>query len=355
MNNYFDNLDTKVKQYFNILSEEIPEFLYDYIDTPEMQKQAGISVSCGNYYTKMNDTIWFSSLDHSVGVALIIWNFTKDKKQTLAGLFHDIATPAFKHCVDFLNGDYSKQESTEELTYEIIANSKQIMQLLKRDNIQIEEVADYKIYPIADNDSPKLSSDRLEYTLSNGLGAAKKIWKLNDIEEIYKDIEIKVNENGEQELGFKRQKIAEKFVQGMSILSSTYVSSTNKFTMQFLADVIKKMNEDHLITVSDLYKFSEKEIIEKIENCNKANLSKCFKYWENSREIKESDVKPVGKYFVSIDNVKVRIIDPIAENSRISTTSDVAKCDLLKAMNFKTPKYIYLDFNLEEKELELER
>ena len=88
--------------------------------------------------------MWYSSLDHSVAVALIIWNFTNDKKQTLAGLFHDIATPAFKHAIDFMNGDYEKQESTEELTTQIIANSKEIMELLNRDNIKIDEVNDYK-------------------------------------------------------------------------------------------------------------------------------------------------------------------------------------------------------------------
>ncbi|MCI8518860.1 MAG: hypothetical protein HFJ51_01730 [Clostridia bacterium] len=86
---------------------------------------------------------------------MIVWNFTKDKKQTLAGLFHDIATPAFKHCIDFMNGDYGKQESTEELTQQIISESKEIMALLNRDNIKVEEVSDYHIYPIADNDTPR--------------------------------------------------------------------------------------------------------------------------------------------------------------------------------------------------------
>ena len=39
MGNYFENLDEKIKKYFSILSEEIPEFLEEYIQTPVMQKQ----------------------------------------------------------------------------------------------------------------------------------------------------------------------------------------------------------------------------------------------------------------------------------------------------------------------------
>ena len=108
--NYLKNLNNEVREYFSILSSDIPDFLNDYINTPEMQKQANISVTCGTIYSKMfNIDMWYSSLDHSVAVALIVWHFTKDKKQTLSGLLHDIATPVFKHCVDFMNGDHENR------------------------------------------------------------------------------------------------------------------------------------------------------------------------------------------------------------------------------------------------------
>ena len=144
-------------------------------------------------------------MDHSVAVALIVWHFTHDKKQTLSGLFHDIATPAFKHCVDFLNGDYMTQESTEDLTTNIIKNSKEIMKLLDRDNIDVSEIDNYHMYPIADNDTPKLSADRLEYSLSNAL-FTYELLDLDAIAKIYNDIEIEKNEEGEVELGFKTKK-----------------------------------------------------------------------------------------------------------------------------------------------------
>ena len=131
-----------MKEYLKILSNEIPDFLNDYINTPQMQKLSEISVSCGTYYTKLFDKmVWYSSLDHSIAVSLIVWNFTKDKKQTIAGLFHDIATPVFKHSIDFMNGDYKKQESTEELTTQIIRESKEIMSLLQTiKNLSCEEM-----------------------------------------------------------------------------------------------------------------------------------------------------------------------------------------------------------------------
>ena len=35
MSQYFQNLEEKTKQYFHILSEEIPDFLYDYVETSQ--------------------------------------------------------------------------------------------------------------------------------------------------------------------------------------------------------------------------------------------------------------------------------------------------------------------------------
>ena len=187
---YTEQINKKVKTYYSILSQEFPEFLNDYIDTPEMKKLDGINQICGAYWRKENIyEDMYSVLKHSVGVALIIWNFTHDKKQTLAGLFHDISSPAFKHCIDFLNGDVEKQESIEEQTLEVIQNSKELMNLLKRDKIKLEEVSNYKIYPIADNETPKLSADRLEYTFMNGI-YYKEVWNLATIKEIYENLQI---------------------------------------------------------------------------------------------------------------------------------------------------------------------
>ena len=209
MSKYYNNVCTDIKDYFKILEPNFPEWLNEYIDTKELLSQQYISVTCGTIYSDLFESdFFFSSLDHSVAVALIVWHFTHDKKQTLSGLFHDIATPAFKHCIDFLNVDYMTQESTEDLTTEIIKKSKEIMKLLKRDNIEISEIDNYHLYPIADNDTPKLSADRLEYSLSNAL-FTYRLLDLASIKAIYDDIEIQTNEEKEIELGFKTKKMLE--------------------------------------------------------------------------------------------------------------------------------------------------
>ena len=339
MNNYLENLNDKIKNYFNVLEPEFPEWLNEYINTPELLKQQYISMTCGTIYSNLFESDFFySSLDHSIGVALIVWHFTHDKKQTLSGLFHDIATPAFKHCVDFLNGDYMNQESTEDLTTQIISNSKEIMTLLERDNIKLEEVNDYHIYPIADNDTPNLSSDRLEYSLSNAL-FTYKLLDFETIKRLYNDIKVGKDEKNIEELEFTSESSALEFVKVTSKMSIIYREYRTIYSMQLIADILKKLSEDNLITKSDLYNLKEQDVIDIIK---KSSYNDIFNKWKKAEKVLISETKPNGVYSVNLTS-KIRYIDPLVNGWRISTIDKNANKLIEDNLNYKTDKYVYLE------------
>ena len=101
-------------QLWSLYHSEIPEFLREFAATPPMQRLKQVGMNCGCEYTRFPrfaEIGPYSRYDHSLGVALIVWHFTGSVEQTLAGLFHDVTTPVFAHVVDFLNGDYLRQES----------------------------------------------------------------------------------------------------------------------------------------------------------------------------------------------------------------------------------------------------
>ena len=291
------NINERVREYFNILEPNFPEFLYDYINTKEVLKQQYIFLGCGTIYSDLYDTNFFySNLDHSIGVALIIWHFTHDKKQTISGLFHDIATPCFKHCVDFINGDYMNQESTEELTIEKLKKSTDVINLLKRDNIAIEEIEDYHIYPIADNDNdnPRVSADRLEAALANSL-LTYNLLTLDEVKELYNDLEIQTNEDGVIELGFKTKKYARLLVKVSTTLSVIYRDDKTRYSMQFIADILKNLNKDNLITIDDLYELKETEIIDIIKESKYKDI---YNSWIKSTKVNVSNEVPDNVYYV---------------------------------------------------------
>ena len=58
---YYINLNEEIKEYFKILSPEFPEWLFDYINTKEMDRIGKISMSCGTDYSKCFDVKYFVS------------------------------------------------------------------------------------------------------------------------------------------------------------------------------------------------------------------------------------------------------------------------------------------------------
>ncbi|MDO4508002.1 MAG: hypothetical protein Q4B65_01265 [Candidatus Saccharibacteria bacterium] len=366
MSIYYDEIaKPEVKEYFRVLESEFPEWLFEYIDTPRMLAQARISMTCGVIYSDLFPTdMFYSSLDHSVGVALIVWHFTRDKRQTLAGLFHDIATPAFKHCVDFLNGDYLKQESTEDLTSEFISGSAEIMELLERDGILVSEVDNYHIYPIADNDTPRLSADRLEYSLSNPLFTYKAV-DLVEIREIYEDLRILKNEEGEVELGFRTKKLARKFVKLTSRMSVIYRDDRTRYSMSLIADILRGMSKAGEITVEDLYRMRESEVIDLI---SRSKYGEVFEGWRKAKSISASETRPQaicgledfvdgveGVYAVNQAS-KVRYIDPLvlggavgsdsdfdSRGERISSVCKIAAGEIEKNLGYGMDRWVWME------------
>lgn len=345
MTEYFDDLPDSVNEYFHILSKEIPDFIFEYVKAPEMQRLKGIGMSCGVNFSKLRPNVMFySRYEHSIGVALIVWKFTKDKKQALAGLFHDIANPAFSHCIDFLNGDYETQESTEELTTKIISESEYIMNLLNRDGIKLEEVDDYKLYPIADNDTPKISADRLEYSLSNGF-SLEDFWEDGEIEKIYSNLEILKNETKEIELGFKDEEVAKLFINKIKLLWIDYVE--DRFIMEIVVKVVKKLNEAGLVQIEDLYRLSEFEIIDLAKKSNILEVKTLVSYIEQTKDLYESDEEVEGRFCIKCP-AKYRYIDPLVQQNdnvvRLTSISEMAqkaKDDLFK-IDFS--KFLYSNF-----------
>ena len=51
MNKYSKNSNTELQEYLKILSPEFPNWLLDYIYTPEMLRLDKIGMSCGTFYT----------------------------------------------------------------------------------------------------------------------------------------------------------------------------------------------------------------------------------------------------------------------------------------------------------------
>lgn len=251
-------------QLWNIYHPEIPEWMHALLETDAMQRLQDVGMNCGCEYTAFpifSDLQPYSRLEHSLGVALIVWHFTEDMTQAAAGLLHDIATPVFAHTVDFLNGDHMTQESTEIHTGRMIREDLQLRQALKENGIAVESVTDYHRYPVADNESPRLSADRLEYTLGNGVNYG--FITREQAAGMYQDLLVGSNEAKQPELMFRSRETALAFAKLALRCSGIYVSDEDRYAMQMLSQLLKDALGAGVMKREDLYT-QEKAVVQKL-------------------------------------------------------------------------------------------
>ena len=295
--------------YTDLYLPALPPALCAMAETPAMQRLRRVGMHCGCEYTAYPlyraALAPYSRCLHSLGTAALVWRFTHDLAQAAAGLLHDIATPAFAHVIDFLNGDHMMQESTERRTHAMIASSPELTALLAHSGLTVADVDDYHRYPIADNDSPRLSADRLEYTLGN----ARLVFHAPDtmIRAICGDLFVGQNEDGADELCFAHAAQADAFTRLALRQSQWFVSDDDRFSMQYLADLLRDALNAGALTIDDLYTDEETVIARLLA------VPALAARWQDYRRITgtvSTAHRPEGVYAVRVA-AKKRSIDPL--------------------------------------------
>ncbi len=298
------------------------------IETAPMRRLRAVGMNCGMEYTRFEPYIHGrrnTRFDHSVGVAEIVWRFTGEERQAVAGLLHDVSTPAFAHVVDFLNGDALTQESTEAGTRSIIEGSGEIQRALREMGLRTDDVCNYHLYPVADNPSPRLSADRLEYTLRNL--TAFRICAPERARMLYDDLVVDSNEFGEAELTFRTPERAREFAFLALRTARLYVTDADRCGMQYLAEILGRAIEIGALGRNMLQR-TEPEVIAALEaNPETAAM------WRGFRALsvaERSETRPEGGEWRQVP-AKKRFIDPRSRGVGRVSAWDRAFADELEA------------------------
>lgn len=294
---------------YHELLGEIPKYLLQYLDVDSLNRLKKICYFCGMDYAS-KDIYDFkyriSRYDHSISTSLITAMFSNDKKEVIAALFHDIATPVFSHVIDYMNHDYNKQESTEEKTGEIIYSDKQLISLLKKDGISVDDIINFKKYSLVDLNRPSLCADRLDGIILSSLSWTKKI-DLIDVKSILANLKIFVNENNDLEIGCNYE-TAKYLVELEQEINNYCHSDYDNYMMNLLSILTKYIIDFNVIKYDDLYKLNEEEMFDIFEEFAKKDLyfDKLYYIFKN---IKKEDIK-----LTKFPDVKKRVINPLIGN-----------------------------------------
>ena len=308
----------------------IPPLLAELAATPPMERLKQVGMNCGCEYTafpRFSAGGSYSRWIHSLGVGLIVWHFTGEAAQAAAGLLHDIATPPFAHVVDFLRGDYLNQEASEDGTRERIDGSPAIQAVLARYGLATEAVCDYHRYPIADNDSPRLSADRLEYTLGNALRWG--FLDLGQIALIYGDLRVGVNEEGAPELVFGHSEPAAAFARAALACSKVYICDADRYSMQALCELLGKALKSGVLAPADL-EGSEPPLIAKLEA---SPLAAEWRAFRSMNRTLRANTPTDGRPWRQIPAKKRRIDPMLAGRGRVSAWDEAFRRDLTEFLS----------------------
>ena len=312
MDDYFDNLHPELKAYLKLVSPNFPDFLIPYLATKTLQRLKDVGYFCGMDYASKsiyNFKFYLSRLDHSLSTALMVWQFTKDKKATLAALFHDASTPVFSHVIDFMNGDTIIQESTEIDLNNFLKKDLKLIRLLKNDGLTLSDISDYKQYPLVDNKRPKLCADRLDGIFITSLTWIKNI-TIAEIKELYADVIVTTNEERELEYGFRTSATAQRIIELNHYIDEFFHSDEDTYMMNLLAKITKYLIEKSILEYNDLFVINEAQAFDIIENRVKVdqNLAELYQEFKKAHEVKLKNKLPIKK----------RIIDPLVNGIRYS-------------------------------------
>ena len=305
-----------VSDYHKILCPEndFPDFLLPYLELPLLTRLKGIGLLCGTDWKKLyRNRFYYSRFDHSKGVALIIWHFTHDRAQTLAGLFHDVSTPVFSHVSDFRKGDALTQTATEESNAALIKNDRKLARLLAADGLTASEICDYHLYPVADNEIPHLGADRLEYMYPSGM-ALDGSWTYEEISRTYGDIRILKNEEGRAELGFKTLEIAEEYTRHFCLIGHILQLNENKLCLHLLGQIMNLAVEEGILQEEAFMTLSEAEIIKKIDDdmTGSQKFRNLYHAFRTMTHVAHSQCRLAGHFCVNL-KVKQRYINPLVQ------------------------------------------
>lgn len=329
-----------MKSYLEIfIDKEYPIFLDKYLEVKTLTRLKHITQFCGCDYTGLySPRFLFTRYDHSLVVAHMVWHFTHDKKSTIAALLHDVGTPCFAHTIDLVFGDYLNQESSEINIVELINKDKELVNLLKEDDMEVNDLCDLSKYPILENKSPRLCSDRLDGVLHTCY-----IWlhthKLREIKEVYDDMVVLTNEDNIPEIGFMHDTIALKFVNMVYTYAIELQTNRDKYVMKYISDTIKQAKDKNLITLNDLYIKKEKEIVKLLKN----NFDS-WNVFSNATKVINTNKEPKG-YYISFNNKKrntIPLININNKNIRIDAYSRKAKSKYKLINNYVSTKFSYI-------------
>ena len=347
---YIDTRNEKLRELHSIYSKDISDYIVSLSDIRLLNRISSVSKNKGVELSTFNVFPFkYSRLDHSFGVACILEHFKQDILHITMGLLHEAHKPSFSFSVDYLI-DYFKLKDYEKKTlFDVLVNSKSYLDNSLSREVSIADLVNYKKYKLGFATFPKLSAETLEFILYNAYFT--NLCESKEIEELYNNISICKNEENDEEFCFTDISLATKFFKISLEIGRKRRSYEAKITEQLIADVLMLMIRREEISIDDLYKYSDDELIALGKSSTDKRIQEGWQEIENLCKVytKFTPTNDRLKYCVKVEDRSI-YIDPLIKtkmgNFRLSSISENVEREIKNYFETDTDMYMYIDYEL---------
>ncbi|WP_374140781.1 HD domain-containing protein [Leptotrichia hongkongensis] len=281
----------------------VDDVIYEIINTRIFKRLKNIYQSGGGYL--VNELWNVNRYEHSIGTMILSLKFNGNVEEQIKALLHDISHTAFSHVIDYVLKN--KSEDYHEKIQEDFLNDEELLRILEKYNLNIKRIMS-KNYSFLDNDLPKLSFDRIDYTLRD-LFRQKKI-SLKEIREIVNHLTIYQNK-----LCFNSLEIGKWFQKlYFQEVAEYFQNPLNMYINTMLCNLLTSALNEGIIQLRD-FNFTDEYILRKINSSSK------------KKELEDIiNKKKYDEFLLLKEKIKVkkRYIDPyILVNNEIKRISEI--------------------------------
>lgn len=346
---YLDGRKEEVKNLHQVYNPTLPVYLLELLEIPELLRIQNIGQHSGIEFTKLGVFNYhYSKLDHAFGVASILEHFVNDRNQVIAGLLHEIATPAFNSAVYYMDSDIVK-EDFEMSNYDAIVGSDGLFDYFLKNEISINDVCDISEYTLAYGSKRKLTANRLE-----GIFEAlyySKLCSLEELRELYEDLIVVPNEDRKPEFCFETFLLGKKFCRLSMECDKKNTCYDVKLAMQFVGDLLGKMIKRGDITKKDLYLYTDKVIMDMGLNSGDRQIRSGWEYFCSMDKVYTKFNPVEGKYCKTV-LIERECLDPLIQvDCNCYQRISILDTDMKRDMEYFDLKdtddlYMYVDYEL---------
>ena len=287
--------------------------ILELIKQPEIQRLKRITnygVPKKYYFSEWPD---FSRYEHSIGVMILLKKLGASTEEQIAGLLHDISTPALAHVADWVLGNgKTGDESYHDNLHKIVVDRSKISGILKKYGFDAREILNFDSFLLLERPTPKLCADRIDYSLRQF-----KYYKNPEIVEgCLNNLSV---ENGE--IVFNDQISASQFANNYLECQVEHWGSEKVVKKYYnFSKILKYALDKNIICKEDFFQ-NDDTIINKLEKSNNKKIKELLIKLQKHENVDSKKEKVYKKF---------RHVDPAIKGGKVLSSIDKKFASKLK-------------------------